>query len=297
MIAFDIAQLVPEFLRNDKNGYAIAKAIEAGLRHFLARAQEGLDCLQNIEKMPEWRLDELAWELGCLYDYQADIEAKRRWISEATPLFSAYGTPQAIYNYLNGFFEQVELEEYWQYHGDPFHFRVTVSGKWTDANEEWTRRAVAQAKNVRSVLDDIAIGSGTNIHVNGEGGLYGRFLYGLTSGERMTGTAPDINTAARLADAIIPIATHGTRGHIFPYPAAGTKPQENTVGGLAGAVIASSAEAQGCAFPYPATGTKPEINTVGALADAQHSAATDGQAAAFSYTTCASDKLCGDEMI
>lgn len=296
MIEFNIAQLVPEFLRNDKNGYAIAKALEAGLKYFLARAQEGLDCLQNIEKMPEWRLDEMAWELGCLYDYNANIEVKRRWIAEATPLFSAYGTPQAIYNYLSGFFEQVELEEYWQYHGDPFHFRVTVSGEWTDANEVWTRRAIAQAKNVRSVLDDIAIGSGTNIHIQGEGGVYGRFLYGLTSGERMTGTAPEVNTIARTTDAHLHIVTRETRGHRFPYPAAGTKPQENTVGRIAEATISSGAQAQGRAFPYPAAGTKPQENTVGALADSATSATADGQASAFSYMPC-SDKLCGDETI
>lgn len=200
MIGFDIERLVPEFLRNDKNGYAIAKAIEAGLKHFLARAKEGLACLQDVDSMPEWRLDEMAWELGCLYDYQADIEAKRRWIREATPMFYAYGTPKAIYNFLEGFFDRVELEEWWQYGGEPYHFRVTVSGDWTTDNEEWMRKAIAQAKNVRSILDDLSVGSGTNIRVHGEGEVLGRFLYGMTNSERMTGTTPEELASGALDD-------------------------------------------------------------------------------------------------
>ena len=165
MIDFRIEQLIPTFLLEDKNGYALAKAIEAALKYMLAHVREGVDTIQNVEKMPEWRLDELAEELNCLYDCRADIEAKRRWISSATPLFYAYGTPQAVYNYLEGYFDEVELEENWQYAGKPYRFRVTVSGEWNAENEAWLRRAVQAAKNARSVLDNVAVGSGTNIVV------------------------------------------------------------------------------------------------------------------------------------
>lgn len=190
MITFDIAQLVPEFLRNDKNGYAMAKAIEAGLAYFLARAQDGMDCLQNVEKMPEWRLDEMAWELGCLYDYQADTEAKRSWIKEATPMFYAYGTPQVIYNYLAGFFDRIEVDEYWQYGGEPFHFRVTAHGEWTTTKEEWMRKAIAQAKNVRSVLDSMAAGSAVEIRIGTEGEALAHFPYVMTSEDKLCGEEP-----------------------------------------------------------------------------------------------------------
>lgn len=189
MIPFEIEQLIPEFLRNDKNGYAIAKALEAGLTYFLARAQDGLDCLQNIEKMPEWRLDELAWELGCLYDYQANIEAKRRWIKDATPLFSSYGTPQAIYNFLEGYFDQVLVEENWQYGGEPYHFRVWVSGELTKEKQAWALNAIAQAKNVRSVMDDMSIGSGVDIQVKGVGEVVARVRFPLC-GEMLAGQWP-----------------------------------------------------------------------------------------------------------
>lgn len=191
MIEFDIAHLVPEFLRADKNGYAMAKAIEAGLRYFLKVANDGLSMLSDIDNAPEWLLDELAWEYGCLYDYNADIEAKRHWIKDATSLFSAYGTPRAIYNFLGGFFDKVELEEYWQYGGEPYHFRVTASGVWTNENEAWLRKAVASAKNVRSVLDGFSAGCSTTIRLSGEGHVMARSMIPLASEELFAGEHPE----------------------------------------------------------------------------------------------------------
>ena len=264
MIDFTIHQLFPDFILADKNGYAMAKAIERALQIMCSTIQTGIDNLQDIEKMPEWRLDEMAWELGCLYDHNANIETKRRWIKDATPLYAALGTPQAIYNFLEGFFEQVELEEYWQYHGEPFHFRVTVSGEWNDANETWLRRAIEASKNVRSVLDNIALGSGTTIKVHGEGGLLGRFAYNATSGEILAGTIPQENTIGKTADGVFVIAAHDTQGHVFPYPQAGTRP---------------------------------EVNTIGAIANSSAQTGTDGKATAFSYSPCTDENLCGSDEI
>lgn len=264
MIDFTIHQLFPDFILADKNGYAMANAIERALQIMCSTIQTGIDNLQDIDKMPEWRLDETAWELGCLYDHNANIETKRRWIKDATPLYAALGTPQAIYNFLEGFFEQVELEEHWQYHGEPFHFRVTVSGEWNDANETWLRRAIEASKNVRSVLDNIALGSGTTIKVHGEGGLLGRFAYNATSGEILAGTIPQENTIGKTADGVFVIAAHDTQGHVFPYPQAGTRP---------------------------------EVNTIGAIANASAQTGTDGKATAFSYSPCTEENLCGSDEI
>ena len=155
MFNVDIEKLVPKFILNDKNGYAVAKAIEAALHALNDAALQGYNCITDYDTMPEWRLDELAWELNCLYDYSADISAKRQWIKNAVPYYSAHGTPQAIYNYLEGVFEQVLVEEFWEYGGDPYHFRVTVEGAWSAEADEWARKAIATAKNVRSVLDTL----------------------------------------------------------------------------------------------------------------------------------------------
>ncbi len=171
MIDVMLTRLLPAFLLEDKNGYAMAKAIERALFLLCDTIRTGVECVQNIEQMPEWRLDELAWEQGCLYDYSADAETKRRWLRDTTQLYAALGTPQAIFQFLQGYFADVELEECWQYGGEPFHFRVIVSGEWNENNADWARRAIAAAKNARSVLDEFALGSHCQIAIGCESAI------------------------------------------------------------------------------------------------------------------------------
>lgn len=153
MFKINIEQWVPKFILDDKNGYALAKAIEAALQYMNDKVEEGFNCLTNTDEMPEWRLDELAWEYCCPYDYSADITAKRRWIHDAEKLYSMYGTREAIYQYLAGYFDSVSLEEAWEYGGDPYHFRVLFSGGWDPDSVAWATKAIGTVKNVRSILD------------------------------------------------------------------------------------------------------------------------------------------------
>ena len=129
MFTVDITKFVPNFLLADKNGYAIAMAFQAALQMMNDIISDGVDCVIDYDTMPEWRLDELAWELNCLYDYNADIEVKRDWIKNAIPYYRLYGTPQAITKYIGSYFDSIELEENWVYSGSPYHFRVTVDGE------------------------------------------------------------------------------------------------------------------------------------------------------------------------
>lgn len=168
-IRFNIERLVPKHILRDKNGWALAKAIERAFQIVAEHAQYGLDIIQDPHKMPEWRLDQLAGEMGCLYDYNGTIEQKRYWIINAIYLYTVYGTPQAIYNFLEGYFQTVQVEEAWEYGGAPFHFRVTVSGNSYDADKiTWAQKAIAGVKNVRSILDDVTIDSSAEIVVSAD---------------------------------------------------------------------------------------------------------------------------------
>ena len=198
----DIARLIPRFLLHDKNGYALAKAIEAALQMAADTIGQGIRTVTDVDSMPEWRLDEMAWELNCLYDYGADVEKKRYWIRNAAKLYRAFGTKQGILNYLEGYFQIADIEENWEYGGDPYHFRVTVSAE--DFGEDkiaWAQRAIQWAKNVRSVLDGVTVDSSTNILVGADTDYaYVDFMYAApttyngaeyTGVERMGATAYD----------------------------------------------------------------------------------------------------------
>lgn len=188
MIGFDASRLFPRFLMEDRNGFALAMAISRALEMMGDAVQAGLAIVKDVESMPEWRLDEMAWELDCLYDAGADVESKRRWIRDAMPLQAALGTPQAIYGYLEGMFERVALEEAWQYGGEAHHFRVTLEGDWTTQNARFVKMAVEQAKNVRSVPDGVCLSRRCTAFVDASA-TSARFFYPMAAEPQMGGVS------------------------------------------------------------------------------------------------------------
>lgn len=158
----NIFQIFPRFILEDTDGFALCKALEAGMNYFLDKCNEGLRLVLDVDSMPEWRLDEMAWELNCLYDYNAEVEVKREWIRNAYQNYRIHGTAEGIRQYLAIYFGEINIEEYWEFGGEPGEFNVTVTGVRTDENEAWIRKAVAKAKNVRSELKNIFYNGGTS---------------------------------------------------------------------------------------------------------------------------------------
>lgn len=153
MFTFNVERYVPAFILNDKNGRAVAKAIEAAMQYMNDRIFEGVRIIYDYDVMPEWRLDELAWEYNIPYDYTADVETKRKWVSEAYTLSRMIGTKESIIKYMEAFFDTATLEEYWEYGGDPFHFRMSFEGFYTQEKTDWITMVVNKAKSLRSILD------------------------------------------------------------------------------------------------------------------------------------------------
>jgi len=160
VFTINIERWVPKFILNDKNGYAIAKAIETAMQTMNDIVAQGLACVSDFYQMPEWRLDEMAWEYNILYDYNADVETKRGWIANALKFYSLYGTAEGIVQYLEAAFDSASVEEWFDYGGDPFHFRVNATGEWSEEAEAWAMKSIEAAKNVRSVLDTITFNTG-----------------------------------------------------------------------------------------------------------------------------------------
>jgi len=161
ILEYDIRKLVPRFIREDRNGFALMKALEAGFGMFTDILDEAVATWNDPESMPEWRLDELAYEYNIVYDTAADIETKRNWIANAVRFYSHYGTVKGLKDYLAAAFGAASVDEWWNYDGDPFHFRVTVSGEQSESTYAWAQTTVNQVKNVRSVLDSISFNGGS----------------------------------------------------------------------------------------------------------------------------------------
>lgn len=146
--------LVPRFLTRDRNTNALAIAIFHMVFMFLLAVRQAVVELTDVEQMSEEALDERAWSLGMMwYDYEAGIDKKRMWIRETEQMRRSVGTVSAIARLMNGVYANCKVEEWTQYDGEPYHFRVTVFGKADPKTEAWARSAIESAKNLRSILD------------------------------------------------------------------------------------------------------------------------------------------------
>ena len=153
MFTFDVTKFVPRFILNDKTGYAIAKAIEKAMQIMNDKVRQGVNLIYSCDDMPEWRLDELAWEYNIPYDYTADVEVKRGWIRNVYSLSRLYGTPEGVVQYMAPFFDGAGVQEAWEYDGAPYHFRMVFPDEWTPEKIAWATTAINTVKNVRSILD------------------------------------------------------------------------------------------------------------------------------------------------
>lgn len=156
-IQFNFVELVPKFIREDRNGYALAKAIGAALEMFCADVERADAYLTDPERMPEWALDEFAYNNGMSwYDRTASVEVKRRWVKEADYMRRCIGTKEAVRRLLLGFYDYCAIDEWFEYGGAPYTFRVSVSGDWSEGLEDWAIKAIERVKNLRSVFESFA---------------------------------------------------------------------------------------------------------------------------------------------
>ncbi len=259
MVNFDIRQLVPSFIWNDRNGHALAVALACGMKIMCETVQDAVDCVFDVSKMPEWRLDEMAWELGCLYDYSAPVETKRRWIENAIPLFSAYGTVAAMHEYLDAFFDSMDVEEAHLYGGEPYHFRIVGTGEWTEEKRQWLTKAVERVKNVRSVLDGVYAGRTATLQLTGERRVWPSPVPFPGDGV-FTGTIPNPSTLAVITERATDLKPQGNN-----YP-----------------------------VPFIMTGTVPNYSTLTAFRNGETNLPTDGSAYAVPFQTPSEEIYVGE---
>lgn len=170
---------VPQVILNDRNGRAMAAAVNAAAEYFLEKVQSGLSELMDVDAMSESRLDDLAWEYDLpWYDYTADVETKRRTIKNMRSTLMAMGTPKAVADVISAMLgSKARLSEWREYGAEAYHFRVVSSTTILPQTErEKLYSAIAAIQNVRSVMDEIlwAYGGDGVLFTGGKAEIYFR---------------------------------------------------------------------------------------------------------------------------
>ena len=113
-----------------------------------------------IDELDEATLDVLAYDLHVdWYDYSYPIEVKRRTIRDSIQVHRRLGTKYAVEKALGAVYPGTKVEEWFEYGGDPYKFRVVIGA--TEAGITADRQAavldrVRFYKNLRSHLEAIS---------------------------------------------------------------------------------------------------------------------------------------------
>jgi phage tail P2-like protein len=151
-----LVDLLPLNIAQDPKIKAAAEAID---KEILAVTQAIKMCLVqiNIDDLPEKGLDMLAWELHVdFYEPDLPIETKRVLVKNSIPWHQRKGTPSVMEELLSAIFSPTIVEEWWEYNGEPYHFRVFIGIKeGTSLEYDKIISSIDKVKNKRSVLDDL----------------------------------------------------------------------------------------------------------------------------------------------
>lgn len=120
----EFIRLLPQFMQNDCSVRGLATGIDSIVPQIVAEIEK-LSTWDCIDILSEDELDELAWELNILwYDKSATIDVKRNLVRDSDKVYQKLGTKWAVENVINTYFGDGYIEEWFQYSGEPGHFRV-----------------------------------------------------------------------------------------------------------------------------------------------------------------------------
>lgn len=167
-----IAQILPDYLSTQPEVKSLSYAISKALRRLLDYAS-GISVFAMIDEAPDYVLDLLAVELDTQY-YDADlpIENKRELIKGTFVWYMTAGTPSAVEELVKAAFGKGSVEEWFEYGGEPFFFKIKTSAKLTPDIAEFFAKMLRRVKNARSHIEQVLIERDVTVSARAAVGTY-----------------------------------------------------------------------------------------------------------------------------
>ena len=311
----NFADYLPGALKQDPKIKAIAEAVTKEALTVSGEIENVL-IYSRIDELPEALVDILAYDMHVdWYDYSFPLKVKRDILKSSVKVHKKMGTKYAVEKALGALYPQSEVEEWYQYEGEPHHFHIVcdVTENRVTASFQEIINAVMMYKRLSSHLDEVVYQASVGIRVETHTDF---FLYkNPATGSLLAGTYPQRIRRGVQAGSVIVVGTDAA-GFIFLPTQAGTYPYRNTIfrhtgaqidvetalkaygyrntpagrinageepqrshrGAGTGAGIEAKTKAEGTPFSVPAAGTAPERNTVfqGSGADIEAEGKTEG---------------------
>lgn len=281
----DFLTTFPPALRQDESMLALGRLIAEEL-HITAGETKKNIIYANIEELSETWLDVLAYDLHVdWYDYDYPIEAKRAIIRDSVRVHQKLGTKAAVEMALGGIHPQSEIEEWFDYDGEPFCFRIVLDTTKSRVAADYDEivRTVDIYKRLTAHLDGLYYQGSICVVVMPKTEYY-LFSVPMT-GQLKAGTEPYRNTVGAVSNEVISINAQAA-GYMAEFVRTGTKPDRNIVFATQDSGIVTDSDTKG--YPYAAgqtgkykAGTTPYIDTVGGTGNETITATAAGQGYKF----------------
>lgn len=157
----DLLSLQSRYMQGDVTTQALCAALNPLLQE-LGNQVDLVILYPRIDDLSGSVLDELAWGFHVdAYDALADDTEKRRMIKNSFLIHKFKGTAFSVRKIVEGVFGDAgAIEAWYQYSGEPYHFRVDVycQNRGATAAEQLRALQLVEAgKNLRSELDGIRL--------------------------------------------------------------------------------------------------------------------------------------------
>lgn len=176
-----LVETLPMILQNDKFTKALARAVNVQLNKLFDQAIFYAES-RNLMDMPEAFLDHLAYTKYVeYYSFSMSKQEKVNAINSSNVLHKQKGTPAALTTVLKTLNFTGYAEEWFQYEGDPYMFKVWIESNGTDITVErlqMLEKLIQKFKNNRSHLEILNIYASTQSKMN--------FASTIATGESIT---------------------------------------------------------------------------------------------------------------
>lgn len=113
----------------------------------------------RIDQLPEDLLDILAHDFKVdWWDHSYSLEEKRRTLKDSWRVHKTLGTKAAVETAISAIYPHTKVLEWWEYGGEPYHFRLDINITSDSGDRERQRRVLERLnfyKNLRSHVDGI----------------------------------------------------------------------------------------------------------------------------------------------
>lgn len=156
--ALSLLDILPDSILSDAKVNAAAQALDTELQSVTADTIQVLH-IPRLDVLPEKIIDLLAWQWHTdYYDGLADLATKRKLVKQSLDWHRHKGTLYAVNNMLSAISTGYHAEEWFNYNGEPYYFRIVEqNGDLISYDEKEIIKAVNSVKNVRSWLEGVLV--------------------------------------------------------------------------------------------------------------------------------------------